>query len=57
MQHLLDEQQHSQITERDNYELLLGLTKLKQETKKAEGMPSSSDEDDEMETNVFKKAA
>lgn len=59
MQHLLEEQQQSQITERDNYELLLGLTTLKNEAKKmdVEEKSTTNEEDEELEANALKKSA
>lgn len=59
MQHLLEEQQQSQITERDNYKLLLGLTTLKNEAKKmdVEEKSTTNEEDEELEANALKKSA
>ncbi|KAI6177542.1 hypothetical protein M3Y97_00918800 [Aphelenchoides bicaudatus] len=57
MQHLIEEQQQNAITERDNYDMLLNLTKFKADAKKEGSSESiSSKEDDDLETDVFKKA-
>jgi argininosuccinate lyase len=55
VQHLMEEQQQSAITERENYELLLGLTKLKKEAKKTELV--SNEDEEELELNLFKKSS
>lgn len=57
VQNLMDEQEREEISERDNFELLLNLTKF---SKKSNGMRGVKEMDEEMEEeeneSVFKKS-